>query len=634
MSGWISEVGNKSIEDFAAPMGLKMGRLRSAGPCPVCDAPKRGSSDPRGPLGLTPNGKGWKCFRCDASGDTADLLSYKVCGKRIRETTGDERQKVKDAASRLSMTGGFSQKPPLSSVQSIAGIESNDQPKPSGPGVRWSTKLFDECRERIKTTECGNEVSNYLRSRGISDDTSDAFGLGAYQSDDGCNWLAIPLKDITGKVVNFRFRSIPPHKKTYRVCTGRPLPLFGSDMLSSETDKSVIITEGELDTIALYEYGIRSNVVSGTKGAAAKWPDEWLDQLEKYSNFIIAYDDDEAGDSGADKVADKLGRYRCSRAKFPMKDAGECLQSNMEAEKVIRCIDHSESMLDSSLRKVDYFREELEKLINRPDALIGRPTGSLKFDKIVGGMRPGLWVVTGETGHGKTTFCTWLCWEQALLGTPVVLTSFEQRPIGTVQKLLRSQMGGDFVNRTPDERRDALTSLGSLPIYIMDHYGEATSQDIIDSLRYAKRRHGVRVALIDHLGFLTRGKSEGERQRIEEAIRSLAIVSVMDEMTIILVCHPNRTFTSQQRRVQISDLKGASAIEQDAHVGIVVERQSIVPTRGFPATKIYVDKVRSEFGSPGGHILLPFDPLSCVFSDTWEATPSGQAGLRVVSPPT
>lgn len=631
--GWIKQVAENSIEDYAASLGLQMGRLRSVGPCPVCDAEKRGSSDPRGPIGLTPNGKGWKCFKCEAAGDTADLLSYKVCGKRFRETTADEKQKVKDSATRLSMLGGFVSKPPISSVGAIVGSKSDeDPPKPKGPGVRWRSSLYDDCIERLKDKDLGEPVRKYLSERGISEQTSDAFGLGAYRSDDGCDWLAIPLKDITGKVVNFRFRSVPPHKKTYRVCMGRPLPLFGSHTLSSDTDKPVVITEGELDVIALYEYGVTDNVVSGTKGASAKWPDEWLDQIERYSNFVIAYDDDEAGDAGADKLGDLLGRYRCSKATFPMNDVGECLINRMDRDQVLRCLSHAGSMLDTTLRKVDYFADELEKLINRPDSLIGRPTGSLKFDKLVGGMRPGLWVVTGETGHGKTTFCTWLCWEQALHGNPVVLTSFEQRPIGTVQKLLRAQMGGDFINRTPEERRVSLDALGQLPIYIIDHYGESTCEDIIDSLRYAKRRHGANVALIDHLGFLTRGSSDGERHRIEEAIRSLAIVSVMDEITIILVCHPNRAFSAQQRRVQISDLKGASAIEQDAHVGIVVERQAIVPTRGFPAAKIYVDKVRSEFGSPGGHILLPFDPLSCVFADTWEDTPSGRAGLRVVTP--
>jgi twinkle protein len=410
------------------------------------------------------------------------------------------------------------------------------------------------------------------------------------------------------------------------------LPLYGSHLLSANQATGVIITEGELDVIAMHHFGFTKNVVSGTSGAGANWPDQWLDKLEPYKHFTIVYDNDDAGKQGALKVAGKLGTYRCAVAELPMNDPGDCLATGMHAEEMTRCIDLAKSLCGVLLRKVDDYEHDLERLINTPEDLVGRGLGSQKLDRVLGGMRPGLWVVTGETGHGKTTFATWLCREQSMVGVPVMLTSFEQRPIGTVQKLLRAQMGGDFMDATPEERRAALYELGQLPIYIMDHYGETTREQVIDAIRYSVRRHDVRVALVDHLGFLTRGAGDRERQVIEEVVRDLALIAVNDGVTILLVCHPNRTFASQQRRVKISDLKGASAIEQDAHVGLVVERQTPRAERGFPAAKVYVDKVRSEFGSPGAHVIMPFDPLACIFADTWDETPSGRAGLRPVVP--
>ena len=107
---------------------------------------------------------------------------------------------------------------------------------------------------------------------------------------------------------------------------------------------------------------------------------------------------------------------------------------------------------------------------------------------------------------------------------------------------------------------------------------------------------------------------------------------MQDGITIILVCHPNNLSVAQQRRVKISDLKGASAIRQDAHVALVVERQPMIPERGFPCAAIYVDKVRSEFGSSGAKVIMPFDPLSCVYGDSWEDTPSGKKGRKVIVP--
>ena len=89
---------------------------------------------------------------------------------------------------------------------------------------------------------------------------------------------------------------------------------------------------------------------------------------------------------------------------------------------------------------------------------------------------------------------------------------------------------------------------------------------------------------------------------------------------------------SQQRRVKISDLKGASAIRQDAHVALVVERQDGVEERGFPATTIYADKVRSEFGTNGSCTTMAFDPYACIYTDRWEDTPAYQTGANIVLP--
>ena len=657
--GWIQEVAGQTIQAVAEDIGMTKGRMRSWAPCPACGRDQRGSSDRRGPVGVTPNGHGWKCFRCSESGDVADLIGYAACGKRIRELSSSEKDVTRGFAERLCSTkqsasmkmdsvGGMIKK--RAAARAVEVPTKTESPPVYGGPFAWSEDLFDRCRSDLDSEE-GRAVLDYLMgSRNIGREAIDDWGLGALLIRRGDRvvekWVAIPLRDGTGRVVNIRFRSVPSDclycegkgcdrckqtgdvKKGYRVCAGRPLTLFGAHRLGADTSEPVLITEGELDVIALHQYGWDRNLVSGTAGASANWQESWLDAIEPYSSFVLLYDDDSAGEAGAKKLAEKLGEYRCSRAILPRNDAGECLIDGVPVEEVERAIGLSKPMLQISLRMVDEYAQDLESLINNPETLIGRETGSMKLDKILGGMRSGLWVMTGETGSGKTTFATWLAWEQARLGVGALLTSFEQRPIGTVQKLLRSQLGGDFMQSTAEERRVALDELGKMPLWILDHYGESTAEDVIGAVRYARRRHGCKVALIDHLGFLTRGSGDKERQRIEEVVRELALIAVNDGITIILIVHPNRTWSTQGRRVKISDLKGASAIEQDAHVGVVVERQPARSSRGFPSTMVHVDKVRSEFGEAGSRILMAFDPLACVFADTWEATPSGARGMR------
>ena len=183
------------------------------------------------------------------------------------------------------------------------------------------------------------------------------------------------------------------------------------------------------------------------------------------------------------------------------------------------------------------------------------------------------------------------------------------------------------------DRHKALDDLSDLPLYIMDHYGELDYQNLVNVIRFSKRRYSVRIFLIDHLGFIAkRQKGEDERQAIERVVRDLATIAINDKVTIMLVCHPNNVSVSQQRRVKITDLKGASAIRQDAHVGIVVERQDPNSQRGFPCSTIHFDKIRSEFGRNGSRVTLAFDPLSCVFADDWQGTPSGSKGKNLIKP--
>ena len=636
---WCSKINSKGFAEIATKFNMQEGRMNSWGPCPSCGAIKRGKTDSRGPIGVTPNKKGWQCFSCKVTGDVADLVSFHITDRKVSEAGKAGNIDISRWLIDNNYVADKEYKPaPKDSIKTYYKPTPAVTPPNKYNDFKWSPELPEKYHDQLFTS-AGNPVLQYLLTeRKISLEVIKEAKLGCMWVDKNGEreyWLSIPHKDKDGEFCNIRFRSIPPAKKQYRVCGGRPMVLYGAESLT-EKDQQVLIVEGELDVLALRTYGYNSNVVSGTSGATANWPEEWLDQLEDFQQFLLWYDGDQAGDDGSYKLAKKLGLYRCFRIRTNLcNDVGEALSKGTTGDEIDVILDNPESFLKTNLKKVDEFADEIEHLIKNPHSLIGMSTGSNKLDQVLGGIMSGLWVVTGDTGHGKTTWATWLLMQQAMRGVSVMLTSFEQRPIGTVQKLLRAFVGGDFTKVSEQERRDALSRMAQTPMRVFDHYGELKFDHLIETIRYSARRHNLKIALIDHLGFLvtsSRKGNEDERLVIERIVRKLATIAVQDDITIMLVCHPNNMAVAQQRRVKISDLKGASAIRQDAHVALVVERLDVSEDRGFPATAIHVDKVRSEFGANGSRCIMAFDPLSCVYADVWEDTPAGKSGKKVFIP--
>lgn len=670
--GWINIAAQRKCGEVGVLLGLTRGRLGSMGPCPACNESKRGGGDARAPLGMESHEKGWKCHRCSAVGDGVDLVSYRLFGRRVRDLVGDETSKLRDECIRLGMVSASDaaekhRSPKGVAVQSVSALVQPGRRRPlSQPSAQpqaeqqpeeaddhlGSTSVESEaeaCRAALWRPEGAPVLRYLLESRRFTEETIRKWRLGAHVRRDGDKitecWLSIPLTDQREQIVNIRYRSIPGvpggdiviYDKVckYKVIPKKPLPLFGSHALASDLASLVIIVEGELDVISAWQVGYEAGVVSGTAGADTfSNRDDWLDQLEPYAGFVLAFDADEAGDRGAAALAEKLGKDRCSRARMPEgnKDLGDCLKNGVDPSVIEAALDNAQPMMGVELRRVVDYSDDIEALIKNPASLIGTPTGSAKLDGAIGGIRPGLVVVTGETGHGKTTFLTWLLLEQARHGVPVCLTSFEQRPIGTVQKLLRAQVGNDFTKVTEEQRRKAMAELGELPITIVDHRGHLAPEKVLDVIKYLVRRKGVKRILIDHLGFVVSPEAEDERRAIDDVVRALSMLSEQQEITIFLVCHPsNRDRAAFGRPLKIDDIKGSSAIRQDCHEGWVVDKRR--PTAPFPCSvEIRIDKSRSEFANVNAGVILAYDPFACVYTDLWIDTPCARRGVTPVVP--
>lgn len=502
-----------------------------------------------------------------------------------------------------------------------------------------------------------------VEHRKLAEDSVREFGIGLYVNPegkplltDGRPWLTIPLRDETGAVVNMKFRSVPVvgscehckdplgcrKCKRYRHCAGRPLPLFGSHTLRElGSDDVVHVVEGELDVVAAHTYGWPVGWVSGTAGAGT-WLDEWLDLLEEFQAFVGAMDDDEQGSKGWAKFVELMGKDRCAQVRLPHNDLGACLQQGVSAREIREAVERAEPMVGVQIKSVDEYADAIEELILNPEVMRGVTTGSGYLDRLLGGIRPELIVVSGETGEGKTTFTTWLAWQLAHFGHRVAIAPLEQSPLGDVQKLLRMELGGDFTLFTPEQRRAAYDRFSSLPLRILDYDGHMSLETCVEIIRYCRRRQGIRFFVVDHLHFVVDPSIEDKTGAVEDAVRTFALLVKELTISIFLVVHPKNTQrgpNGKYQRVTDRDLKGASAIRQDAATILIVEKlRPEKPKKGdataatWPRSNIHCDKMRSEFGVQGGCATMAFDLYSCIYADTWEDTPSGAQGRTLVVP--
>jgi len=86
-AGWIEAARGVPVEQVVATLGLR-GRRGHFAPCPACG---RTDKDACG----YGHGKGWRCFRCDASGDALDLAARVLTGSRLRELPGERMGEVR-----------------------------------------------------------------------------------------------------------------------------------------------------------------------------------------------------------------------------------------------------------------------------------------------------------------------------------------------------------------------------------------------------------------------------------------------------------------------------------------------------------------------------------------------------------
>jgi len=467
--------------------------------------------------------------------------------------------------------------------------------------------------------------------RGLTVETLKEWKVGLRVDRDGATaTLVLPYHGEDGRLVyaKLKRRTREGGKDIWREPKGQPQSyLWGSHRLHGT--ERVVVVEGEEDAMLLSQAGVE-NVVSvpdGAKISSAERNKPWLDRLEAFQEIVICLDNDKPGREGAEALAGLMGEERCRVVEYPRADGAKDATDYWRQGKLddlVRAI--SEAKGKPHPLVVGIGSPDIADAIRRqhedPDPH-GISTGWRSVDELLGGMRPAeLSILTAHTGCGKSAWVVNLLAQLAQSGTPVIGASFELSTEDYVWRFIQKITGKYPWGRpdsmaeplTPTERDAALRTLGGLPLWIVRHFGIMGVEQFAEAIRYAARRLGVRVAVLDHIHFMLVGSGDEERHVLSDAMYKLKMLARELNISIVVVAHPSRAARGKSSP-DLSDLHGSASLEQIADNVLTLARIQEAETASSGRAVFAVKKLRAGRSGRLGSVEMLFRRAGESFED-------------------
>ena len=260
----------------------------------------------------------------------------------------------------------------------------------------------------VNYTKLSDNMVKFCEARGIYQSTLKELNISEeeyFQPQAGKKMNNIVFNYFEGDtLVNKKYRSGGKHFTQ----TSETKPIF-YNINSAIGQDEVFIVEGEFDVLAMHQCGYK-NTISIPNGANDN-DDFWIN-CEKYlqdvNKFYIGTDNDDKGEVVAEKIAQRLGRYRCIRVLFREKDAnGDLIEGGEDLVK--ESVMNGKRYPASGTFTIEDLAGGIHDLHSNglPETIYPkhRCFGNLKDIFTV--MKGHLVVSTGIPSHGKSNFTEW-----------------------------------------------------------------------------------------------------------------------------------------------------------------------------------------------------------------------------------
>ncbi|WP_455480549.1 toprim domain-containing protein [Bartonella sp. B12(2025)] len=385
----------------------------------------------------------------------------------------------------------------------------------------------------------------------------------------------------------------------------------------SSTNRTIVITEGEIDALSLAAYGYPAVSVpfGGGTGGKHNWIENEFDHLESFETIFLATDMDKPGEEAACEIANRLGRHRCYRVHLPRKDANDCLTTGIDAATIAAAFSSATGFAPKGLRRASEYKDQVIGLFwPTPEQHLGY---TVPYPKLNGKLhfRPAeltLW--SGASGVGKSQLLSdciphWIAQKSRLC-----LASLEMKGEQSLRRLTK-QTGG--LEQPTREMIEQILHFLDDGLILYEHVGKSSVDTLLDVFDYCRARYGCDQFIIDSLMRL--GIASDDYAGQEQAVYKMVDWAVLNAVHIHLVAHARKG--SLERDVPgTEDIKGASEIGANAFNIITIWRNrsledkicaaSLMKEKADLAKRpgVIMNIAKQRSGDFEGKIGLWFDP--------------------------
>ena len=361
------------------------------------------------------------------------------------------------------------------------------------------------------------------------------------------------------------------------------ITLFGQN-LWRDGGRTLVITEGEIDAMSVSlvnnnKYPVVS-IPSGT-ASAKKYIKREMEWISKFEKIILMMDNDIAGNKASLECASLLPVKKVFISKLQGKDANELLQAGKKT-KIVDAIFEAKAFTPQGIIEGT---ETKDLLLNDVYAET-IPYHWNGLNEKLSGIRLGeLNLLCAGSGTGKSQVCREIAYDlvknKHKVGYIALEESVKRSVRGIVSVGLNKLMHIPEVKKNIPEE-EILKEWNKIKDYICfyDHWGSASSDDLLNKIRYMVKGLDCKVIFLDHISIVISGLAEGdERRLIDNTMTQLRQLVEELNIAMFVVSHlkrPEGKGHEEGTQTSLSHLRGSASLGQlsDAVIGFERNQQS------------------------------------------------------------